>query len=546
MLTGLFGGLGLFLFGMKLMSEALQKSAGKGLKNILAKLTTNRIVGVTVGALVTAIIQSSSATTVMVVGFVNAGLMNLAQSLSIVLGANIGTTITAQLIAFKITKLALPAVAVGVFFRMFTKSPQKHYWGEIMVGFGLIFIGLSTMKAGFKPLSHNEEFRHLFVFFSSNPIMAVAAGALLTMIVQSSSATIGITIALASTGLITFPAAAALVLGENIGTTITANLAALGANRVAKQAALGHFMFNFLGVAYMLILMPFFIKFIDYFTPGDPNAVDSIARHIANLHTSFNIINMIVFIPLLGILAKICERVIKSDKIQKYTVAKISDKMVTTPAIAVGQTKNELIRMGEMAKDMLICNKNAITEMSQENVKKALEIESTLDKFDSELSEFLVHISRQNISDRSSNIINNMHHVLHNLEKIGDHAENISQSVNKMIEKKIKFSADAIDEVVEMMDVSYRFLSDTMTMYDKSDGTQAMPVNTDDEDSIDAMRKKYKKNHIKRLNKGKCSVEAGILFVDILNQLEKIGDHTFNIAQIMLGEEETAELHYQV
>ncbi|MCD8490609.1 MAG: Na/Pi symporter [Geovibrio sp.] len=235
LIAGLFGGLGLFIFGMKLMSEALQKSAGQGLKKALEKLTSNRFVGTFVGLAVTAIIQSSSATTVMVVGFVNAGLMSLTQALSVVLGANLGTTVTAQLIAFDIHAFALPAIAIGMMLKMFSKDVMKQYWGEILLGFGMLFIGMEIMRDGFVPLRKTDGFRDMFVFFSSNPILAVSAGALLTVIVQSSSATIGITIALATTGLIDFYGACALVLGENIGTTITANLAAIGTNRTANR-----------------------------------------------------------------------------------------------------------------------------------------------------------------------------------------------------------------------------------------------------------------------------------------------------------------------
>jgi len=309
LIYGLVGGLGLFLFGMRMMSDGLQKSAGNSLKKILEKLTANRFIGTLVGIMVTSIIQSSSATTVMVVGFVNAGLMNITQSLSVVLGANIGTTITAQLIAFKIAKLALPAIGIGVFMRLFSSKKKYNYYGEVLIGFGLLFLGLSTMKDGFVPLRDSEFFKDAFVMFSSNPVLAIIAGAVITMIVQSSSATMGITIALASTGLIDFYGASALVLGENIGTTITANIAAIGASSNARRAALGHFIFNVIGVAYMLILLKPFVFFIDSITPGAANMVlpsgdnPYIARHIANLHTMFNIINTIIFLPMLGTLA---------------------------------------------------------------------------------------------------------------------------------------------------------------------------------------------------------------------------------------------------
>ncbi|WP_022851907.1 Na/Pi cotransporter family protein [Limisalsivibrio acetivorans] len=548
--SGLFGGLGLFIFGMKLMSEGLQKSAGQGLKRILEKLTSNRVVGTIVGLAVTAVIQSSSATTVMVVGFVNAGLMNLTQSLSVVLGANLGTTITAQLIAFKISKLALPAVALGVGLRMFSKQHQRQYLGEILVGFGLVFLGMTTMKSGFVPLRESAEFRDMFVLFSSNPIMAVAAGALLTVVVQSSSATIGITIALASTGLIDFYGAAALVLGENIGTTITANLAAIGTNRPARQAAFGHFLFNFFGVVYMLVFLKLMIGAVDYFTPFSPDYVDAsgakpyIARHIANLHTAFNLINMVIFLPLLSYLAMVCEKVIKPKDSDKKKIVRLGDNIMSTPAIAVEQAKKEVLRMSEYTAEMVRINRKALVEGDFSKLKDIEKLEGYLDDFDHEISAFLVKLSKRNISEYSANSINKMHHIVHNLEKIGDYSENIYSCAKKVRKGKIEFSEDAVTELDEIFSVVERFFASTVKEYELTDSSES--VDTEDEDTIDTMRKKFKKNHMKRLSSGSCSIDAGIVYVDVLNHLEKIGDHTFNIAQAITegnpsGEEPAAE-----
>jgi phosphate:Na+ symporter len=309
LIFGLIGGLGMFLFGMKIKSEGLQKIAGDRMRKILSALTNNRIVGALVGLAVTAIIQSSSATTVMVVGFVNAGLLTLVQAIGVVLGANIGTTITAQLIAFKITKFALPAIGIGVGLALFSRNKNHKYIGEIILGFGLLFFGLTTMKMAFNPLKSSEEFRQLFLLVGDYKLLGILIGALLTVVVQSSSATIGITLALATSGLISFEASVALILGENIGTTITANLAAIGTNQAARRTAFSHFLFNVLGVFYMLVFFSFFLKFISYITPGDADFVVQtqaqaeqfsaaigdkpyIARHIANTHTFFNIINM--------------------------------------------------------------------------------------------------------------------------------------------------------------------------------------------------------------------------------------------------------------
>ncbi|ADD67999.1 Na/Pi-cotransporter II-related protein [Denitrovibrio acetiphilus DSM 12809] len=537
-LFGFIGGLGLFLYGMKLMSEGLQKTAGSSLKNIIEKFTSNRFIGVLVGTLVTVIVQSSSATTVMVVSFVNAGLMNLFQALSVVLGANIGTTITAQLIAFKITKFALPAIGLGVGLALFSKDARKRYYGEIILGFGLLFFGLSVMKQAFIPLKEAKEFADLFVYLSVNPVAAAAAGAILTVIVQSSSATIGITIAMASTGLLDFHAAAALVLGENIGTTITANLAALGGSRTAKQAAFGHFLLNFFGVAYMLIFLSFLIKFIDFYTPGavDFVAADGtkpyIARHVANLHTAFNIINMVIFLPFIHILARICERVIKSEpKKKKGQLLRLDDNMAKTPSIAIAQAKIEVEEMSKLPIEMLKLTQEAlVTNCSK--LKEVKKIEAKLDELNHEFSAFLTLLTQQNISERTSHIINDLTHVIHNLEKIGDHVENIARFKDKMLKKDISFSHDAEQEVLNLMDVVLRFTEQTIHFYNNPGSITTL--DTSDEDLIDNMRKKFKNNHMKRLSKGNCEINSGIVFVDIINNLEKIGDHVYNIAQVMM------------
>jgi phosphate:Na+ symporter len=536
-LFGFIGGLGLFLYGMKLMSEGLQKTAGSSLKNIIEKFTSNRFIGVIVGTVVTVIIQSSSATTVMVVSFVNAGLMNLFQALSIVLGANIGTTITAQLIAFKITKFALPAIGMGVAMALFSKDAKKRYYGEIILGFGLLFFGLETMKHAFIPLKEAKEFADLFVFFSVNPIAAAAAGAILTVIVQSSSATIGITIAMASTGLLDFHAAAALVLGENIGTTITANLAALGGSRTAKQAAFGHFLFNFIGVAYMLMFLSVLIHFIDAYTPGavDFVAADGtkpyIARHVANLHTAFNIINMVIFLPFIHILARLCEKIIKSESPKKNQLLRLDPNMVKTPSIAIAQAKSEVELMSKMPVEMIKIVQESFRE-NKSKLKDIKEIEGRLDIMNHEFSSFLTLLTQQNISERTSHIINDLTHVIHNLEKIGDHSENIARFKDKMLKKGLSFSPEANKEIDNMIDVVVKFTEDVIKFYNHPESIHTL--NTDAEDQIDSMRKKFKNNHMKRLSEGSCNINSGIIFVDIINNLEKIGDHVYNIAQVMM------------
>ncbi|MDY0162017.1 Na/Pi cotransporter family protein [Desulfobotulus sp.] len=537
----LLGGLGLFLFGMRLMSDGLQKSAGDSLRSILERLTSNRVIGAMVGIVVTAMVQSSSATTVMVVGFVNAGLMNLTQALSVVLGANVGTTVTAQLIAFKITSLALPAIGVGVFLRLFSRISKLQYWGEILIGFGLLFLGLQVMTDGFVPLRKSAMFREAFIYFSVNPLAAAFAGAVLTMLVQSSSATMGITIALASTGLIDFYAAAAFVLGENIGTTITANIAAIGANKTAKRAALGHFLFNALGVAYMLILLTFFTGFVDSITPGDPNFVNAdgfhpyAARHIANVHTLFNLINIVIFLPMIGFLALLCERIIPGADIPDADGSFLDENLIETPDMAVRQARKEVHRMSGYALEMLIMARKALFERDLKLINRIYELEGKVDRMEKEIGTYLVKLYQTPMTERNSRYINSMMHVLHDIEKIGDYSESIARYAEKMIQEKMTFSDTAREEMADIFDVAIRFCTHVFEGYNT--GKFGIWVDTADENLIDQMKIQFKNNHMDRLSSGVCSVAMGMLFVDILNKLEKVGDNAFNIAQVLVQRE---------
>lgn len=543
----LFGGLGLFLLGMQFMSEGLQKSSGDSLKKILEKLTTNRLIGTGVGAIVTAIIQSSSATTVMVVGFVNAGLMNLTQALSVILGANIGTTITGQIISFKISGVALPCIGLGAILYIFFRKPVLQYIGQIIMGFGLLFLGMDTMTDAFKPLAKSEEFKSIFVYFSHNPVAAVIAGALTTLVVQSSSATIGITIALATAGIIDFPAAAALVLGENIGTTITANLAALNASRPAKQAAFGHFLFNLIGVSYMLVFFVPFMNLVDFITDGDvayavkqgaETIYPNIGRHIANLHTMFNIINTLVFLPFLPLLAKLCEKIIKEKKEDavEAKVVHLSDEMLSTPEIAVGLTHKEAGRMFLTSISLFEYAKKAVLENDKQSFSEGKSLSNTIDIFNDEIHLFLTKLSSKSLSAKSLHTIHNISTAVEEINQIGDRSLKLIKTKNKMNDKNIVFSSDATTELNEIINLVDEFITNVKNLYFSNDKENAMKDFTENEDKIDKLRKQYKKNHLKRLDEGNCSLPAGLAFVDLLNTLEKIADNIYAIAQIITDE----------
>ena len=543
----LIGGLGLFLTGMQFMSEGLQKSSGDSLKKILEKLTTNRVIGTGVGAIVTAVIQSSSATTVMVVGFVSAGLMSLTQALSVILGANIGTTITGQIIAFKISAVSLPCIGIGSILYIFFKKPAIVYLGQIVLGFGLLFLGMDTMTDAFKPLSNSEEFKSVFIYFSHNPVAAVVAGAVTTLIVQSSSATIGITMALATAGIIDFPAAAALVLGENIGTTITANLAALNASRTAKQAALGHFLFNLIGVTYMLFFLHPFMAFVNYITPGDVAysvqkgaeiVYPNIGRHIANLHTMFNIINTLIFLPFLPLLAKLCEKIIKDDKKEETEtkIVHLSNEMLSTPEIAVGLTQKEAIRMYDYALNIFNCAKKAVLENDMKAASEGKALSKTIDIFNDEINAFLTKLSAKSLSARSLRIIHNISTAVEEINQIGDRSIKLIKTKNKMNEKNITFSSDASSELQNIFNLVEDFCHQVEKLYITGDKLKEISTFAANEENIDHIRKTYKKNHLKRLDAGVCSLPAGLSFIDLLNTLEKIADNTYAIALLIADE----------
>ncbi len=552
LLFGLMGGLGLFLFGMKVMSEGLQKVAGDRMRKILAALTSNRYVAAFVGLAVTAIIQSSSATTVMVVGFVNAGLMSLMQAIGVVLGANIGTTVTAQLIAFKITKYALPAIGIGVGLKMFSKQKRWAYIGEIILGFGILFYGLTVMKHAFDPVKHSEEFRHIFTMVGDNHLLAVGVGALLTIIVQSSSATIGITLALASSGLLSFEGSMALILGENIGTTITANIAAIGANVAARRTAVSHFLFNVIGVAYMLLLFPYFLHFVEWITPGNADFVVTtqqqaldlgvaigdkpyIARHIANTHTLFNVLNVMVFLPIIGVLAKLSSKLVPGEDVEvDYHLQYIDNRVLNTPPLALSQARAETNRMAQLSLECLDDTIEYMRTCDSHILEGLKQKEDLLDMLQREIINFLVAISQRPISQDVSREICSLMHMVNDLEKVGDYCENLWELAERKQEQKIKFSQMAIEEMDDLAQKTRDFLAFIQKALENKDlsikeKAQSM------ENEIDEIEERLRMNHIARLNTGECSVPPGLIFIDMLHNFEKIGDHTHSVARAIIG-----------
>jgi len=550
---GLIGGLGLFLFGMKTMSEGLQKVAGDKMRRILAALTNNRLVGTLVGLAVTAIIQSSSATTVMVVGFVNAGLMSLVQSIGVVLGANIGTTVTAQIIAFKVSYLALPAIGVGAGLKLFSRHRKWSYLGEIVLGFGLLFFGMETMKHAFDPIRSSQEFHQFFTLVGDNHLLGVLIGAVMTVIVQSSTATIGITLALASTGLISFEASMALILGENIGTTVTANLAAIGTNLAARRTAFAHFLFNLIGVAYMLLLFPVFMHLVDKITPGDADFVIQthqqaadfgatigdkpfISRPIATTHTLFNIVNTIVFLPLVGLLGKLSTLCIRGREEElEYHLKYIDSRVLNTPPLALGQAKSETRRMANVALEMVEETMTYLQDQDPKRVAHLEKREELVDLLQREITDFLVALSQKSISQDTSRQIASLMHMVNDFERVGDHCENLWRLGQKKIEQKVVFSETAVNDIAHIAGQCRDFLRYVVDALEREDASlmeKALYL----EDRIDQLENDLRQGHIARLNTGECAVPPGLIFIDMLHNFEKIGDHTFNVAQAVAGE----------
>jgi len=532
---GIVGGLGLFLFGMKLLSEGFQKLAGTRLRQILKFLTNKTVVGITTGALVTAIIQSSSATTVMVVGFVNAGLLALKQAIGVIMGANIGTTITAQIIAFKIDQYALPAIGLGFALFMLAKRRTWKFWGQVFLGFGLLFLGLMIMKQVLGPLKENPLTAQALIRFSTNPLLAILAGAIVTAIVQSSSATIGLIMVMAFNGLLSFPACIGLMLGADIGTTITAQLASVGTNLTARRAAWAHTLLNVLGVLYVLVFVynGWFARFIEFITPGDVN--NNIMRHVANAHVTFKLANAVVFLPLIGLLEKICYWVVPGEIEELPAEPKFLEKhLLDTPTLALDQARKELVRMTRVAQDAVSSAMKGFFYRDRRLLDKVSRWEEAVDNLQREITQYLVQVSQRSLTPKESEALPALLHSVNDIERIGDHAENLKELAERAVEEKLPFSKQALEELGLMYKEVNAMIEDVkLALEEDNEGPAQAALGR--EKTLNRLQMELRQNHIQRLNEGKCFVLSGIIFLDFINNLEKIGDHLTNVAQAVMG-----------
>ena len=558
MIFGTVGGLGLFLFGMGLMSDGLKKVAGQKLKSLLETLTKHRVIGVIVGMFTTALIQSSSATTVMTVGFVNAGLLTLKQALSVVLGANIGTTITAFLVSalaiFKISDFALPFIGVGFLITILGKTQKTKSIGQIMLGFGILFIGIEFMKEAFDPLKDDIRVQDALIWLGDKPILAVLAGTMITMLLQSSSASIAMIQMLAFTGAFgtnwhdVLRVAIPFVLGDNIGTTITAQIAALQSSRNAKRAAMGHTIFNVIGVMYMIVLVyigvyssvvikitPGIIPLISPWIKNVELGQETIMIYIFVSHFLFNVFNVIVFIPFIKVLETVVLKIIpvtEAERLQKPVV--LEKHLLDTPVIALEQAEREIVRMAKMAQRAVRRSINGILTDDKKELAIVYEREDFVDMMQMEITSYLSALSRRVLSDEVSIELPVLLHAVNDLERVGDHAVNIAEVAQRKIDNKVKFSDSAMAEADQMRKEVDEMFNRVIISFEDGDTEQAKLALTN-ETNVNRMQLEFRRSHVDRMSNGLCTAEAGLIFIDLVDNLEKIGDHLTNIAQAMIG-----------
>lgn len=498
----LLGGLGLFIYGMKLMGDGLENAAGDSLKSILEKVTSNRVIAVLVGTIVTAIIQSSSATTVMVVGFVNAGLMNLSQALGVIMGANIGTTITAQLVAFKLDEIAPLFVFVGAAMVMFAKNRKHLELGNIILGFGILFTGMGIMSSAMKPLAKTPMFTQLLLAVGDNWIIGILTGLALTAVLQSSSATTGILIALASTNSITVSLAIPILFGCNIGTCVTALLASIGTNKTAHKAAFLHLTFNVLGT---IIFIPFLRILGDFVVTTSTD----VSRQIANAHTIFNITNTALLLPFSKYIVMFVNKVIPDDENEEKPGVKfIDDRVLETPVIAAGQVIKETIRMAHKAKENVELSMKAFIDSNEKLIEQVYKNEETINLLEEAITSYLVKLAQCNLSEKEQTIVASTLHVVIDIERIGDHAENIADLAREKINRNVKYSLDALNDLNEIYESVVKSLDISIGAYTDRNVNEAK-TNFKVENQIDTYKKDYREKHIKRLYDGKCSAFEG-------------------------------------
>lgn len=529
------GGLGLFLYSIKTMGDGLQQAAGDRLRFYIDKYTSNPFLGVLVGIVVTALIQSSTGVTVITVGLVSASLLTLRQAIGIIMGANIGTTVTSFIIGFKLGEYALPLIFLGTMFLFFTKNRTANNIGRILFGVGGIFYALNLISAGMSPLKDLPQFKEYMVTLGQNPILGVVAGAVITVLIQASSATIGILQGLYAGGFLDLKGSLPVLFGDNIGTTLTVIIAAAGANVSAKRVAATHVTFNVLGTILCLILLGPFTAMIEYF-----QALLHLSPEmtIAFSHGAFNVSNTIVQFPFIGALAYFVTKIIPGeDEVVKYEPLYLDEQLIQqSPSIALGNAKKELLHLGNYAAKAFDLSYNYIIGLDEKVAEKGHKTEEAINTIDEKLTRYLIRLSSESLSQKESEVLTNILDSSRDLERIGDHAEGLLNLTDYLQRKNVHFSEAALQELAEIYQATTAFIKDALDSVENNDIEKAQSL-IERHKEINNMERVLRKTHIKRLNKGECSTQAGVNFIDIISHYTRVSDHAMNLAEKVIAEQ---------
>ena len=531
------GGLGMFIYGMQIMAQGLENAAGDRMKSLLGVLTKNKFFGVLLGAFITAVIQSSSATTVMVVGFVNAGIMNLQQAMGVIMGANVGTTITGWLVSsvewaefLSPSTLAPLAIMLGVIIMLTGKRRSSKDVSSIVIGFGLLFVGISTMSASVAPLKDSEAFCSIFVKLGHNPVLGIIAGAVVTAVIQSSSASVGILQSLAAAGLVPFGAAIYIIMGQNIGTCVTAILSSMGAKKNAKTAALMHLLFNIIGTVLFSIVAIIYLK-----TVNPAWATGTITQtQISMVHTIFNIATTVMLFPLSDYIIKLAKKIGKVEDGEKDdSMVLLDERMMETPSLALQSLFSEVIRMGHIVEKSLQVAKDVLFSLNEDEIQLLREDEETVDKLSAGITSYAIKLTSLQISQREHQDVAHILQVVSDMERISDYCENISEFAEALAEKKVMFSEVGREHLTEMIEVCTDSYLNALKAFEENDKDSALKT-IEKETEADGMEISLRAKHIERLTNNQCNTEAGIVFLDTLVCMERISDHARNIAEEVL------------
>lgn len=529
------GGLGLFLYSIKTMGDGLQQAAGDRLRYYIDKYTSNPFLGVLVGIIVTALIQSSTGVTVITVGLVSAGLLTLRQAIGIIMGANIGTTVTSFIIGFKLGTYALPIMFVGTVLLFFTKNRTANNIGRVLFGVGGIFYALNLISAGMSPLKDLPQFKEYMITLGQNPILGVVAGAVITVLIQASSATIGILQGLYSGGFLDLRGSLPILFGDNIGTTLTVILAAMGANVSAKRVAATHVTFNVVGTILCLILLTPFTAMIEYFQSLLHLSPE---MTIAFSHGAFNVTNTVVQFPFIGALAYFVTKLIPGeDEVVKYEALYLDDNLIQqAPSIALGNAKKELLHLGDYAERAFELSYDYISNHTEKSAEKGHKTEEAINTIDEQLTRYLIRLSSEALSQKESEVLTNILDSSRDLERIGDHAEALIQLTDYLIRKKVVFSQAALEELATIYRMTKEFIQESLEAVRENDLDLAQSL-IEKHAAINKLERKLRKTHIHRLNKGECSTQAGVNFIDIISHYTRVSDHAMNLAEKVIEEQ---------